>query len=454
MRSLWIVPVLPRLGHGGRRLAVTLCLAAIILIACTVSLVSLALAATTTNFPDVPNSHPYFLAIRELASQGVIGGYANGNFGPDDPVTRQQFAKMIVGAGGYPVSETDICPFTDVDKGGPATFFPDNFVAVCAAHGITTGKTATTFDPSGKITRYQVISMVVRAVKDLLPGLLAAPPADFVGTWSSDPTHGANADLAEANALLSGLDMSADPRGNATRGEVAQVLHNLFGAVHYWSNHPRVVYYYGLNTNIAPLDDVNVRKALALAIDRQAICNGLQQTGRVPATDLVPPSIPGYDSIKTTFFKTTAQVDRAKALLATAGHANGVGLPEITIKVNPSPMHSTVANLVKDQWKAIGVNATVRVVEWGDFFAMLDDPSKVTVYAVGIAAEYNDAYEFLNIFRSGADNNFAGWSNAAYDQALDASLLAATEQDRLKVYADLEKMLIEDQVPVIPVYWY
>jgi hypothetical protein len=220
----------PLRGSSRQRLTVGLCAGVVVLLAFVVSIVSLALAASS--FPDVPTSHPYYTAITDLASRGIIGGYGNGNFGPSDTVTRQQFAKMIVGTGGYSVSESDVCYFTDVQKGGPSTLYPDNFVAVCAAKGITTGTTATTFNPTGKITRYQVISMVVRMADDLQPGLLAAPPAGWVatGTWGNNATHGANAARAEYNGLLEGLNLATlTPSGSMNRGEVAQVLHNLLG---------------------------------------------------------------------------------------------------------------------------------------------------------------------------------------------------------------------------------
>ena len=223
-----------RTSSGGSRrrpLRVSVCVGAIVLVALMVSIGSLASAATTS-FPDVPASHQYCTAITHLASRSIIGGYANGDFGPSDPVTRQQFAKMIVLTGGYPVSESDVCSFTDVQKSDVTTFYPDNFVAVCAAHGITTGKTATTFDPSGKITRYQVISMVVRMADNLQLGLLATPPAGWAGnaTWANNATHGANAARAEYNGILAGLDLAAlSPSREMNRGEVAQVLHNLLG---------------------------------------------------------------------------------------------------------------------------------------------------------------------------------------------------------------------------------
>jgi N-acetylneuraminic acid mutarotase len=220
-------------SHRRRNRLVKLAVAAAIVVAVVASIASFAWAATSS-FPDVPITHPYYAAITDLASRGVIGGYANGDFGPDDPVTRQQFAKMIVLAGGYPVSETDVCPFTDVEKGDASTLFPDNFIAVCAAKGITNGTSPTTFNPSGKITRYQVVSMVVRMADNLQSGLLAPPPAIWSGNvaWTGDPVHGANAARAEYNVLLGGLDLAAlSPTGAMSRGEVALVLHNLVAKI-------------------------------------------------------------------------------------------------------------------------------------------------------------------------------------------------------------------------------
>ncbi len=216
-------------GKPGRRTLAGLCAGILVLAALVVSIASFALA-DPVGFPDVPASHPYFAAISDLASKGVIGGYENGNFGPSDAVKRQQFAKMVVLAGGYSVSEADVCPFADVVVGGPSTLFPDNYVAVCAANGITAGKTSTTFDPYSNITRFQVVTMVVRMADDLQPGMLVPAPPAWVATsaWGGNPTHGANAARAEYNGLLVGLDIAAlDPNANMTRGEVARVLYNL-----------------------------------------------------------------------------------------------------------------------------------------------------------------------------------------------------------------------------------
>ena len=224
----------PARSHDRRSVKWCVLAASILAVSLLVCFASLAVAASPS-FPDVPSTHPYYAAISDLAARGIIGGRSDGTFGPEDAITRQQFAKMIVLTGGFAVSESDVCPFTDVEVGGPSTLYPDNYVAVCAARGITTGKTAGIFDPIGKVTRLQVVSMVGRLADNLKPGLLASAPSDWNGnaTWATNPTHGANARRAEYNGLLAGLDLAAlDPSGNMTRGEVAQILHTLLAKLH------------------------------------------------------------------------------------------------------------------------------------------------------------------------------------------------------------------------------
>jgi N-acetylmuramoyl-L-alanine amidase len=183
------------------------------------------------SFPDVPAGYPYAAAIAEVSAQGIMTGYADGSFRPTDPVTRQQFAKMVVRALGLPVTEGDACPFADVARSsGANVLYPDHYVAVAASHGVTTGVSATSFGPWKEIARAQLISMVVRGTESVAPGTLASAPVGFASSWrpSFSPQHGENARLAQFSGLLAGLPMSTlDPWGPMSRGEAAQVLSNL-----------------------------------------------------------------------------------------------------------------------------------------------------------------------------------------------------------------------------------
>jgi hypothetical protein len=198
----------------------------------TTTTISLPSTTTTTNpsapeFGDVPSSHPYYAQIADLASRGVITGFANGTFQPDASVTRQQFAKMIVKTLNLPVSDSDACPFIDVPSNLASNdpLYPDHYVAVCAAHGITVGKTATSFAPFASITRAQLITMVSRAVT------LTDPPTDYVPPFAPfDTTHYPYSRRAAYAGVLNGLQGIGPDYGffdPATRGEVCVLLYNL-----------------------------------------------------------------------------------------------------------------------------------------------------------------------------------------------------------------------------------
>jgi alpha-tubulin suppressor-like RCC1 family protein len=194
----------------------------------------------TPTFSDVPATHPYFAAVSAMAAMGAVSGYQDGTFGPDKPVLRKHFAKMIVGAMGITVTEADWSdanpPFVDCGPDDPASLYPHDYIAAAKAHNLTAGKTANTFVPDAEITRAQMVTMVVRAAQNSGVGLKAVG-ADYNGPFKTfdDPNHGGNVRLADYNGLLAGVVTGFNPSawitGNATRGEVAQVLWNLVQAM-------------------------------------------------------------------------------------------------------------------------------------------------------------------------------------------------------------------------------
>jgi hypothetical protein len=188
-----------------------------------------------TTDPSVPSfsdiaSSPYKSAIEQIASRGIITGFADGTFRPDTTLTRMQFAKMIVKTLGYSVSASDLCPFADVSQGLDATdpLYPFNYVAVCVARGITQGTTATTFSPGARISRAQLITMVTRAAA------LAAPPVGYDPPFAAfDPVHYPWARTAAFAGLLDrlqGMGAGYDFWTSASRGECAQLLSSLLEA--------------------------------------------------------------------------------------------------------------------------------------------------------------------------------------------------------------------------------
>jgi len=193
-------------------------------------------------FVDVPPGSPYYDAIQDLYQAGIVDGKDGPSgrvFLPADPIWRQQFAKMIVGAFSLPVTEDMTSPFTDLGTDSPSSLYPHEYVAAAYANAITTGITATSFGPYREITRAQVVTMGVRALENLYAGVLAAPPVDYNNAWGTgfSPIHGPKARIAEYNGLLDGLGTDVahptgnlaglDPWGVMPRGEVAQFLWNV-----------------------------------------------------------------------------------------------------------------------------------------------------------------------------------------------------------------------------------
>jgi hypothetical protein len=146
---------------------------------------ALAPAARALAFNDTAAS-PYVTAIDALAARGIIGGYADGTFRPNEIVKRAQFAKMIDGALGITVIEGAANPFTDLDSpNNPNDLYPNDYVAAAYANHITAGLTPTTFGPYNQIRRAQVVTMVVRAADNLRPGTLADPSPGFASPWAT-----------------------------------------------------------------------------------------------------------------------------------------------------------------------------------------------------------------------------------------------------------------------------
>ena len=190
-----------------------------------------------TQFTDVPASHPYTAAIHGLRGMGVVDGYTDNTFRPENNLLRAQFAKMIVevlqmpDAQGAQVNEGMTAPFNDLGPDDLQTLYPHEYVAVIASQNVTVGTAPGLFSPWLNITRAQMITMVVRAAQTMKPGLLGAPPPGYQGSLGSfSPTHAANMQRAQHNGLLAGLvgfGPAWDPWKATTRGECAQVLWNL-----------------------------------------------------------------------------------------------------------------------------------------------------------------------------------------------------------------------------------
>jgi len=208
-------------------------------------------------------------------------------------------------------------------------------------------------------------------------------------------------------------------------------------------------YFYRFNCTKPPLTDARVRRALALAIDRQAIIERAARGGQQPAFVLVPPGVAGYVSPP----GFVEDVEAAKRLLAEAGYPGGRGLPELAVLINKSVDHVRVAEMLQQQWRdRLGIRVRIEQVEWKVF---LDTVQRLE-YQVARGSWYGDYIDpntFLDMFVTGGGNNQTGWSSAAYDALIARAARETDPKARLKTFAEAETILLRE-APIFPIYVY
>lgn len=208
-------------------------------------------------------------------------------------------------------------------------------------------------------------------------------------------------------------------------------------------------YFYRLNVTREPLDDPLVRQALALAIDREAVVERVALGQQEPAVAYVPPGFAGYENPTTVGY----DPERARALLAEAGYPGGEGFPELYLLFNTSEGHRKIAESVVAMWnEELGINLQLENKEWKVY---LDAQSHLDydISRSGWIGDYMDPITFLEMFTTGNGNNDTGWSNAEYDQQIQAAFRSVSEEAHYEHLQAAEAILMEE-LPVVPLYWY
>jgi len=217
-------------------------------------------------------------------------------------------------------------------------------------------------------------------------------------------------------------------------------------------------YYYQFNVTKKPFNDVRVRKALTLAINRTAITTSLTKGEQPPAMALVPygmPDVlPGSDFRKVggSYFKDN-DIATAKALLAQAGYPNGKGFPAFTLGFITSDARRTIAEAIQQMWKKnLGITCTLRSEERGVY---LGDWANLNydVMWTGNNADYMDPNTFLEVFVTGGGQNNTGWSNKSYDALIAKAKVTVDPKARMVILHAAEKILMTD-MPILPIYFY
>lgn len=218
-------------------------------------------------------------------------------------------------------------------------------------------------------------------------------------------------------------------------------------------------YFYNLNCaprlpdgRVNPLADARVRRALALTVDKESIVRNIRRCGERVATTLIPPgSIGGYESPR----GLGRDPEEARRLLAEAGYPGGAGFVTLEVLFNKDGGHDLIAQAVAKDWeRELGISVRLVMKETRVF----KDDLRLGRYMVSRASwfgDYGDPTTFLDVNRSDDNNNDRKYVSERFDGLLaTAAELHADPAGRMGVLSRAEAMLVEEDLPLLPLFHY
>jgi len=218
--------------------------------------------------------------------------------------------------------------------------------------------------------------------------------------------------------------------------------------------------YYGFNWEKAPFDNVNIRKAFSLAIDRDSIVNEVTRDGRIASRWYSRPGLTAAPTLENnpdlgvSFDPEGAQA-ALEAGLADLGLSSIDELPAITLGFGDTEYNTLVAQAVQQMWlETLGVEVTLSAMETTTYFDVLEVDAP-QIFRAAWCMDYPDANNFLyDTYRSDSPNNYANWSNEEYDQIVSDARVSLDLAERSELYARAEEIFVAEQYAVAPIFWY
>ncbi len=214
-------------------------------------------------------------------------------------------------------------------------------------------------------------------------------------------------------------------------------------------------YYYAIKTDKAPWNNVELRNAISMAIDRDFIAEKVWQNSMLPGYSMVPPGVEGYTP-SLAKFADMPQIDRedaAKKVLEKLGYTPEHPL-KMEIRYNTSENHKNMAVAIQEQLKPLGVEVTLLNTDTKTHYGFLEQKGNYDVARAAWIADYKDPETFLGISRKASGNNYSNYDSPAYEAAMDKAAAAGGKpEERMKDLAEAERILIDD-VGQIPLLYY
>jgi oligopeptide transport system substrate-binding protein len=214
-------------------------------------------------------------------------------------------------------------------------------------------------------------------------------------------------------------------------------------------------YNYGFNLRRAPFrDNLTLRRALSMVIDREKLVQMVLRVGELPAYGWVPPGVYNYTSQSFDYrgAPMAARIAEAQRLYAQAGYSHERPL-SYELRYNSGEVHTKLAVAIASMWKeALGVEVRLTQVE---FKSLLQDIDRgdVDVFRASWVGDYNDAYSFAQYLKSDFGVNLPRYKSAEYDALLRRAGTEIDASQRRALLEEAERVMLRDH-PLIPLYFY
>jgi ABC-type oligopeptide transport system substrate-binding subunit len=199
----------------------------------------------------------------------------------------------------------------------------------------------------------------------------------------------------------------------------------------------------GFDLRRPPFDDGRVRRALALATDRETLADVILRGYAFPAMGgLVPPGMPGHSPEIGLSYAPEA----ARSLLAEAGYPDGRGFPAIDCLARDDPGHDLACEYLQTLWlENLGIPINWKLVEWASFYDLFAERAP-HLWMVGWYADYPDPDDFLRVSWW---LRFGGWQNETYARLVEDARRVLDQAERMRMYQQADKILVEE-APILP----
>jgi peptide/nickel transport system substrate-binding protein len=248
--------------------------------------------------------------------------------------------------------------------------------------------------------------------------------------------------LADSDALLLALRGGGIDGAWITGSQAAQLDHRDFDILNSYSASVQVL---ALNNAYPPLDNPKVRRAINYGIDIQGIIDAAFFGAGLPSGS---PIIPGLAVYYERSLSYPYEPETARSLLAEAGYDNRQKLTlEITAPSNYT-MHVDTAQVIVDQLSQIGIEASIKLVDWATWLADVYRDRKYQATIISLDSPNVSPRSFLSRYRSDNGNNFINYSSDDFDRVYGSVLIEPDEQKRIALYREAQRIIASEAASV------